>query len=91
MSAGYGRTLVGKTDFHPAVLGIRADAEAMCAEFGIDCDLSRALLVASHQGYVYYYVDLADGAVHCLTEHSAGPVRVADAFGAFLYDFVESA
>lgn len=63
----------------------------MCAEFGIDCDLSRALLVASQQGYVYYYVDLADGAVHCLTEDSAGPVRVADSISAFLYDFVKSA
>ncbi|MFB7274422.1 SMI1/KNR4 family protein [Streptomyces sp. NPDC056244] len=91
MGAGSGRTLIGETIFHPAVLGIRANAEAMCAEFGIDCDLRDALFVASHQGYIYYYVDLRDGGVHCLTEDSVGPVWVADSFSAFLYDFVKSA
>ncbi|MFC8519077.1 SMI1/KNR4 family protein [Streptomyces sp. NPDC057257] len=90
MVAGSGRTLAGETVFHPAVLGIRAGAEAMCTESGIDCDLSRALFVASHQGYIYYCVDLADGAVHCLTEDSSVPVRVAGSFSAFLFDFVKS-
>ncbi|SHI25885.1 hypothetical protein SAMN05444521_6344 [Streptomyces sp. 3214.6] len=63
----------------------------MCAEFGIACDLTDALMVASHQGYIYYYVSLSeDGAVYCVTEDSTSPIRVADSFSEFLYEYVKS-
>ncbi|MCW8102351.1 hypothetical protein [Streptomyces tauricus] len=49
MGAGRGRTLAGETVFRSAVRGIRAGAEAMCAELGIDgCVLVRVPLGRVH-------------------------------------------
>lgn len=92
MGAGSGRTLASETVFHPAVLGMRANAEAMCTEFGITWDPEVSLFVASHQGHTYYCIDLREGgAVHCLTEDCTAAIRVADSFSEFFSEFVRSA
>ncbi|MDX2678473.1 SMI1/KNR4 family protein [Streptomyces sp. NY05-11A] len=92
MGAGSGRTLSSEVIFYPAILGLRSNAESMCAEFGVVCDLTDSLVVASHQGYIYYYVSLSeDGAVYSITEDSTSPIRVADSFSQFLYEYVKSA
>ncbi|MFE7277604.1 hypothetical protein [Streptomyces sp. NPDC057623] len=78
--------------FYPAILGIRESAASLCNEFGISCDLAGALVFASHQGYIYHYIDThQEGAVYGLTEDSPTPIRVADAFGEFFYDYVRTA
>ncbi|MFI7300298.1 SMI1/KNR4 family protein [Streptomyces sp. NPDC050121] len=90
MGAGSGRTLTSEVIFYPAVLSLRSNAKSMCAEFDIVCDLAEALVVASHQGYIYYYVALGEGAVYCIHEDSQFPIRMADSFSEFLYEYVKS-
>lgn len=92
MGAGSGRVLASQVVFHPAILGIRERAASLCNEFGISGDLTGALVFASHQGYIYHYIDThREGAVYCLTEDSPTPIRVADSFSEFFYDYVKSA
>ncbi|WP_328419127.1 SMI1/KNR4 family protein [Streptomyces sp. NBC_00443] len=92
MGAGSGNTLASQVVFYPAILGIRESAVSLCNEVGISCDLAGAIFVASHQGYIYFYVDTRqEGTVWCLTEDSPAPVRVADSFSDFFYDYVKSA
>ncbi|MFI0940777.1 SMI1/KNR4 family protein [Streptomyces sp. NPDC021020] len=75
----------------PDILGIKSRARDMVAEFGIDVDLSDALVFASHQGYMYFYMNPEDGVgnppIFCVAESQSIPDFTANSFTEFIYDF----
>jgi hypothetical protein len=85
-----GQLLIGTDAFHPALLGIRADALELLRENGVSHLIGGdAVVIGMHQGYQAYWLETAsedDPAVYLYQEGDTGTRKRWTSFSAFLLD-----
>lgn len=90
MGASAGPRLKFRFMFYPLVLELKAEAQDVIDTYGIIADLDGAVVVACHEGYIYFYTrgEGEDPPVYFLSDGVDREGLVADSFSEFIEVFI---